>query len=161
MFSGMVLIFLSAFLAATILPIGSEPVLLAYWASQNNPSIWLSVLVAGFGNTLGGLVTYAMGRGLRVAWQRWRQRIGGQNPNLSLISSASSTPKPSGRTLHWLNRFGPVALLLSWVPIVGDPLCLAAGSLRLRLMPCLFFMAIGKFGRYATLAWVFLAWSTP
>ena len=161
MFSGMVLIFLSAFLAATILPIGSEPVLLAYWASQNNPSIWLSVLVAGFGNTLGGLVTYAMGRGLRVAWQRWRQRIGGQNPNSSLISSASSTPKPSGRTLYWLNRFGPVALLLSWVPIVGDPLCLAAGSLRLRLMPCLFFMAIGKFGRYATLAWVFLVWSTP
>lgn len=161
MFSGMVLIFLSAFLAATILPIGSEPVLLAYWASQNNPSIWLSVLVAGFGNTLGGLVTYAMGRGLRVAWQHWRQRMGGQNPNSSLISSASSTPKPSGRTLYWLNRFGPVALLLSWVPIVGDPLCLAAGSLRLRLMPCLFFMAIGKFGRYATLAWVFLAWSTP
>jgi len=161
MFSGMVLIFFSAFLAATILPIGSEPVLLAYWAAQSNPSIWLSVLVAGFGNTLGGMVTYAMGRGLRVVWQRWRQRIRGEAQDLPAKSGTASAPALSGRSLYWLNRFGPVALILSWVPVVGDPLCLAAGSLRLRLIPCLFFMAIGKFGRYATLAWVFMAWSAP
>lgn len=161
MFSGMVLIFLSAFLAATILPIGSEPVLLAYWSTQSNPLIWLSVLVAGLGNTFGGMVTYAMGRGLRVVWQRWRQHIGGQDPNSFPSSSVATSPKPSGRTLYWLNRFGPVALLLSWVPVVGDPLCMAAGSLRLKWMPCLFFMAIGKFGRYATLAGLFWVWSTP
>jgi membrane protein YqaA with SNARE-associated domain len=162
MFGSMALIFLFAFLAATILPVGSEPVLLAYWASSNHPFIWLSVCVAGLGNTLGGLVTYAMGRGLRVAWQRWRQRI--QKPKLGIDPKvvnlvAQPAPALSGRMLNALNRFGPVALLLSWVPVVGDPLCLAAGSMRLRLLPCLFFMAIGKFGRYATMAWVFVAWS--
>jgi len=162
MFGSMILIFLSAFLAATILPVGSEPVLLAYWASSDHPLIWLSVLVAGLGNTLGGVVTYGMGRGLRLAWHRWRQRL--QKPKFGIDPEAEPAithpaPVPSGRMLNALNRFGPAVLLLSWVPIVGDPLCLAAGSLRLRLLPCLFFMAIGKFGRYATLAWVFVAWS--
>jgi membrane protein YqaA with SNARE-associated domain len=165
MISGMVLIFLSAFLAATILPIGSEPALLAYWATQLNPNIWLSVAVAGVGNTLGGMVTYAMGRGLREAWQRWRQRVRGQQAgDLTTATAATAATKApqasSGRTLNWLNRFGPAVLLLSWVPIVGDPLCLAAGSLRLKFIPCLFFMAVGKFGRYATLAGAFVVWSS-
>jgi membrane protein YqaA with SNARE-associated domain len=174
MSSGLVFIFFSAFLAATILPLGSEAILLAYWASQDYPTVWLSVVAAGLGNTLGGVVTYAMGRGLRVAWQRWRERTRGQKPSLKLAAStsaaqtsptstspASTSPEHSSRTLYWLNRFGPVILLLSWLPVVGDPLCVAAGSLRLRFMSCLFYMTIGKFSRYAVMAWVFLAWSTP
>jgi len=63
------------------------------------------------------------------------------------------------RALQWLQRFGPKACLLSWLPVVGDPLCALAGWLRLPFWPCVAYMAIGKFLRYLTmtaaLLWVF------
>ena len=63
------------------------------------------------------------------------------------------------RALAWLERFGPPACLLSWLPVVGDPLCAVAGWLRLPFWPCVLYMAIGKFLRYVTmtalLLWVF------
>lgn len=146
--SALLVVFTSAFLAATILPVGSEPVLLAYWSTQPDALILASVGVAGVGNTLGGMVTFAMGSGIRWVWQRrWRP--------------ADQPAKVSGRALRILNRYGPMALLMSWVPLIGDPLCFAAGTLKLRVLPCLIFMAIGKFGRYALLAILFVYWSHP
>ena len=63
------------------------------------------------------------------------------------------------RALRWLERFGPRACLLSWLPVVGDPLCAVAGWLRLPFWPCVLYMAIGKCARYvamtALLLWVF------
>ena len=63
------------------------------------------------------------------------------------------------RALVWLERVGPKACLLSWLPLVGDPLCAVAGWLRLPLGPCVVYMAIGKFARdlplTAGLLWVF------
>ena len=53
-----------------------------------------------------------------------------------------------GRSLAWLRRFGPRACLLSWLPVVGDPLCAVAGWLKLPFWPCLAYMAVGKFFRY-------------
>ena len=50
--------------------------------------------------------------------------------------------------LRWLRRFGPKACLMAWLPLIGDPLCAVAGWLRLPLLPCLAYMAIGKFLRY-------------
>ena len=61
------------------------------------------------------------------------------------------------RGLRWLTRFGPKACLLAWVPVVGDPLCAVAGWLRLPFWPCLAYMAVGKFLRYASLT-AFAAW---
>ena len=55
------------------------------------------------------------------------------------------------RVLTWLERLGPKACLLSWLPIVGDPLCAVAGWLKLPFWPCVFYMAIGKFARYVTM----------
>ena len=63
------------------------------------------------------------------------------------------------RALNWLRRFGAKACLLSWLPIVGDPLCAVAGWLRLPFWPCLFYMAIGKFIRYVGMT-AFLVWVT-
>jgi membrane protein YqaA with SNARE-associated domain len=61
--------------------------------------------------------------------------------------------------LRWLERFGARACLLSWLPLVGDPLCAVAGWLRLAFWPCVLYMAIGKFARYvimtAVLLWFF------
>ena len=63
------------------------------------------------------------------------------------------------RALRWLQQLGPKACLLSWLPVIGDPLCAVAGWLKLPFWPCLWFMAIGKFIRYTTmtalLLWVF------
>jgi membrane protein YqaA with SNARE-associated domain len=63
------------------------------------------------------------------------------------------------RALRWLERFGPKACLLSWLPGVGDPLCAVAGWLKFPFWPCVLYMAIGKFARYVTmtaaLLWVF------
>ena len=65
------------------------------------------------------------------------------------------------RAHAWLHRMGPPALLLSWLPVVGDPLCAVAGWLRLSFWPCVAYMAIGKFLRYvamtAGLLWFFRA----
>jgi membrane protein YqaA with SNARE-associated domain len=61
--------------------------------------------------------------------------------------------------LDWLERFGPKACLLSWLPLVGDPLCAVAGWLKFPLLPCMAYMAVGKFGRYVVmtlgLLWLF------
>ena len=83
--------------------------------------------------------------------------------------SASATTRPKERWRHhaprhprllqWLQRLGPKGCLLSWLPLVGDPLCALAGWLRLPLLPCLAYMAVGKFLRYlimtSLLLWVF------
>ncbi|MGA1726496.1 MAG: YqaA family protein, partial [Burkholderiaceae bacterium] len=75
----------------------------------------------------------AMGRGAHSAFERWRG------------ASAES------RALQWLRRFGAKACLLSWLPVVGDPLCAVAGWMRLPFWPCVFYMALGKLARYTLL----------
>ena len=97
------------------------------------------VASAGSGNVLGSLVTYAMGRAGNAAMhQRWL-RI---------------DRKDLARAETWFSRWGLPSLLLAWVPVVGDPLCLVAGLLRVGLGPFVVLVGIGKFARYAFLAWL-------
>ena len=138
---GLSTVFVVAFVSATLLPLGSEPAV--FGLVKLDPALfWPAVLVATAGNTLGGAVTWWMGYGAERAYERVRHR------------------KPHElRAMQWLQRFGAKACLLSWLPVVGDPLCAVAGWLRLPFWPCVFFMAIGKFMRYVTmtaaLLWVF------
>lgn len=121
---GLAGLFLSSFLAATLLPGGSEAVL--WGVLQLHPEQEAAALaLATLGNTLGGMTSWACGRFL-PRWQR-----------------LESLPQ-----MHHLQRWGSPALLFSWLPLVGDALCLAAGWLRLHWLPCLLFMAAGKFARY-------------
>jgi membrane protein YqaA with SNARE-associated domain len=114
----------SSFLSATLLPGNSEIVLVAL-LHQAPDLKWPAVVVASLGNTLGGLTSYLVGR---------------------------LFPQPSpGRATVWLTRYGPPALLLSWVPVVGDGLCVAAGWLRQNAVAVVLFMAIGKAARYVAL----------
>lgn len=123
--AGLAGLFLSSFLAATLLPGGSEAVLFAL--VRLHPEQALAALaLATVGNTLGGLTSYAMARLLPA---RYAQGI-------------------SATHLARLRRFGPAALLLAWAPLIGDALCLAAGALRLPLLPCTLWMALGKGLRY-------------
>lgn len=126
---GLSTLFVVAFVSATLLPLGSEPALLA--VVKLNPDLfWPALAVATLGNTLGGAFTWAMGRGSH-------KLMHGQGPE--------------HRALRWLQQLGPKACLLSWLPLVGDPLCAVAGWLKLPFWPCVAYMALGKFLRYLTM----------
>ena len=118
-------LFSSSFLAATLLPGGSEAVLYAVLRMQPD-ILWRALAVATVGNTLGGMTSYLLGRVI---------------PQSNRI-----------RGLDMVRRYGSAALLLAWVPVLGDPLCVAAGWLRVNAALAALFMAIGKFGRYWVLA---------
>jgi membrane protein YqaA with SNARE-associated domain len=119
------LLFSSSFLAATLLPGGSEAVL--FGVLKLHPEhYWAALAAATVGNTMGGMSSYLIGR---------------------MIPQGKP---PDG--LATLQQYGTPALLLSWVPLIGDPLCVAAGWLRLNAWGCLAFMAIGKFARYLVIA---------
>lgn len=137
---GLSSVFVVAFISATLLPLGSEPAV--FGLIKLNPDMfWPAIVVATVGNTLGGVVSWWLGWGSRRVVKRWNH-------------SASHA-----RALIWLEKLGPKACLLSWLPIVGDPLCAVAGWLRMPLWPCTVYMALGKFLRYlvmtSLLLWVF------
>ena len=136
-------VFVVAFISATLLPLGSEPVV--FGLVQLQPEMfWPVVLMATLGNTLGGAVDWWMGWGAHKVVDKYRH-------------SPTHT-----RALDWLEKLGPKACLLAWLPVVGDPLCAVAGWLRLAFWPSVAWMAIGKFLRYtvmtAALLWVPDGW---
>lgn len=126
-------LFLSALISSTLFPGGSEAVLL-WLASQGGHDPGVLLLIATVGNTVGGMTSWALGR-LLV----WRY------PTRFQASAARQ------RALARLQRWGSPLLLLSWVPILGDPLCVAAGWLRVRWWLAAFYIAAGKAARYALL----------
>ena len=114
-------LFASSFLAATLLPGGSEAVLFGVLKLRPE-QLWPALAVATLGNTLGGLSSYLIGR---------------------LIPQRAAL-----KGLAAIQKYGSPALLLSWVPFIGDPLCVAAGWLRLNPWLSALFIALGKFARY-------------
>lgn len=124
--------FLSAFASSTLLPGGSEAVLVLL-AQQGGADKLMLLAVATLGNALGGMSSWGLGR--FIAW-RWPAR---------------PFKEAQRRAMARVQRWGTPVLLLSWVPVIGDPLCLAAGWLRTRWVPSLLFIAVGKAARYAAL----------
>jgi membrane protein YqaA with SNARE-associated domain len=122
-------LFSAAFISATVLPGGSEVVLVKFLL--DHPAHGGAALaVATVGNTLGSMTTYLLGR---------------------LFPARLESPRAARATL-WLRRYGAPALLLAWLPLVGDALCGAAGWLRISWMASLAFIAAGKAARYAAIA---------
>jgi membrane protein YqaA with SNARE-associated domain len=126
---GLSTVFVVAFLSATLLPMGSEPAV--FGLVQLNPELlWPAIAVATVGNTLGGALDWWIGFGAhKVADNYAHHRV-------------------HTRALKWLEKLGPKACLLAWVPLIGDPLCAVAGWLKLPFWPCVAYMAIGKCARY-------------
>ena len=153
---GLSTVFLVALVSATLLPLGSEPAVVGLL--QLNPGLfWPTIGVATVGNTLGGAISWWMGLGAHRAWEMARQR---RHAGLAADPQARPARKLSRherRARIWLRKLGPQACLLSWLPVVGDPLCAVAGWLRLPFWPCLLYMAIGKFLRYLVMTWAILA----
>ncbi|MGB8339127.1 MAG: YqaA family protein [Burkholderiales bacterium] len=120
-------LFVSSFLAATLLPGGSELVLVG--VLKMHPQLyWPALAIGTAGNTLGGMSSYLIGRFF---------------------------PKPTAphRGLQYVQKYGSASLLFAWAPIIGDALCVAAGWLRLNWIGVMLFMAAGKFIRYLLTAY--------
>ncbi len=161
---GLSAIFTVSLISATLLPLGSEPAVFGY-IKLSPDMFWPAILVATAGNTIGGAISYAMGVGAEKAVHRWKaERAATPHPAVAQTHpGATADGRMRGRwneRAHaWIHRMGPPALLLSWLPVVGDPLCAVAGWLRLPFWPSVAYMAIGKFLRYlamtASLLWFF------
>ena len=131
------LLFLSALLAATIIPAQSEAVLVTLIHTQQGVFFWL-IVVATLGNTLGSIINWWLGQSLEYF----------QNKPWFPIK-ATSLAKAQQR----FQRYGVWILLLSWVPIIGDPLTIVAGLMRMPLLPFIAVVALAKGMRYAVLGW--------
>lgn len=129
-------LFAAAFLAATIFPAQSEAVLAGLILTGDYPVAML-LAVASLGNVLGAVVNWFLGRGIeRFKDRRW----------------FPAKPNTLARAQTWYQRYGKWSLLLSWVPIIGDPLTVVAGVMREPFPVFLALVTIAKVGRYLVLA---------
>ena len=131
--SALWLLFSTGLLSATLLPGGSEAALITTLGLEKYSVLWV-IAVATAGNTLGGLTNYFLGLCL---------------PN------RTQSEKHGHKALTWLRNHGYSALFFSWLPVIGDPLCLAAGWLRMNFLLCFLVIATGKAARYSLLAALF------
>lgn len=129
-------LFAAAFLAATLIPAQSEAVLVALILAGGHP-LWLLLAVATLGNVLGSVVNWVIGRCM--------MRFAG-HPRFPFSETQVA------RAQGWYGRWGWISLFGAWLPVVGDPLTLAAGLMREPLWRFLIVVTLAKFGRYAALA---------
>ena len=129
-------LFVSAFISSTLFPGGSEAVL-AYLVSDTRYSLILLVTIATLGNSLGAMTSWGVGRLISIRYSTEK------------LSKASQQ-----KAIERLQKYGSPVLLLSWLPVVGDPLCVAAGWLRLHWLPSLIYITLGKFLRYLVVIYI-------
>lgn len=137
---GYLALFMLSFLASTIVPMGSEWLLIALVARGYDPM--LSLTVATVGNTLGACTTYVIGL------------YGGPFLITRILRISDKSIQRAERSYA---RYGSWSLLFSWVPFVGDPLCLVGGILRVRFMMFSVLVLVGKVARYALVIYMTLA----
>lgn len=143
MVAALLILFVTAFGAATLLPVGSEPLFIGLLLG-GVAAPWLLVAVASLGNTLGSVVNWWLGRQLpRFAGRRW----------------FPVQPAALERARGWYARWGRWSLLLAWMPLIGDPLTVVAGVMRERLGVFVALVGVSKTCRFAALALVALEWS--
>src|SRR5215213_899768 len=133
-------LFLAALLAATIIPAQSEALLVGLLISGHYQP-WLLVTVASVGNILGSILNWLLGYGIqKFKHKKWFP-----------VKEATLD-----RTVNWYKRYGRWSLLLSWVPIIGDPLTVAAGVMREKLGVFILLVTLAKAGRYCILTLITL-----
>ena len=136
-------LFSTAFLAATLLPMQSEAVLIGWLSVQQYPAGWL-IAAASIGNILGSCVNWWLGKHL----ERFQHR-----------AWFPISPHHQQKAAHYYHRYGVYTLLLSWLPIIGDPLTLIAGVFREKWWRFLCLVSIAKTGRYVFLYAVYHYWT--
>jgi membrane protein YqaA with SNARE-associated domain len=131
-------LFISAFISSTIAPGGSEAVL-AYMLTSGHYQVEFLVIVATIGNTLGAMTTWGLG-GLAAK----------KFPVATLLSEKKQ------KALNVIRNKGIWTLFFTWLPVVGDALCFAGGWLKLPFFQACLIIMLGKLGRYAVIAWMFV-----
>jgi membrane protein YqaA with SNARE-associated domain len=132
-------LFLLSFLAATLIPLGSEWLVVAMLLNRHNP--YLTVMVATTGNFLGACTTYLIGA------------YGGPWLTEKLLRiDAAARERAEG----FYRRYGAWSLLFSWLPVIGDPICLVGGILQVGFRRFSLLVMAGKLARYALVAWLTL-----
>lgn len=131
-------LFVSAFISSTIAPGGSEAVL-AYMVSAGHYQVELVVIVATIGNTLGAMTTWGLGM---LASKKF--------------PVATHLSEKKQKALNVVRERGIWTLFFTWLPVVGDALCFAGGWLKLPFFQACLIILLGKLGRYAAIAWMFL-----
>jgi membrane protein YqaA with SNARE-associated domain len=130
-------LFISAFISSTLAPGGSEAIL-AYLAAKGQYPVEQLVIIATLGNTLGAMTTW--GLGVLTAKK---------------FPAAALLPEKKQKVLDIVRTKGMWTLFFTWLPVLGDALCFAGGWLKLPLLPACLIIMIGKFVRYAVIAWLF------
>ena len=128
-------LFLWSFLAATFFPVGSEPALIGL--SRTDAPLWLIISIATIGNFLGACFTYWLGgRAVRFVEKR------------------RNKPLAQSHAGMLLRRYGHFALVLSWVPVLGDAIVVLAGGAKMAFLPFSFWVISGKAARYSAVIWI-------
>lgn len=130
-------LFVGSFLAATLIPFSSELILAALLFNGNDP--FACLIIASFGNSLGGLTNYGIGR---LGNPKWLLKLGMTETKLNRFQNYTL------KSGHWLAFF-------AWLPIVGDPLSIALGYFRVKIIPFILLMTLGKTLRYAVIIYFF------
>ncbi len=138
-------LFASAFASATLLPGSSEAMLLALLATGHGTPPGL-IAAATAGNVLGSVVNWTLGR--LLAGLRGHRRF-------------PIDERSYDRAVAWYERYGAWSLLLSWLPVIGDPLTVVAGALRVGLLRFLLLVTLGKAARYLFIVGAYLWWRGP
>lgn len=138
---GLVVLFVLCFLSSTLLPLSSEPALLLYLGFYPE-HFWLGISLASLGNTLGGILNFWIGA--RTLEHLEHRQV--QYPGIEQQKKISQC----------LQTYGAPLLLLSWIPVIGDPMCLVAGFLKLPAFSSALYIATGKFLRYLILGLGFI-----
>jgi membrane protein YqaA with SNARE-associated domain len=134
-------LFVSGLVAATILP-GASELLFAQQVLANPQQVLLLWLAVSLGNSLGGIITFYMGVGMARLGSNWH------------MAKKLRIQPPKESVLRGLQHYGRWLLLLTWLPVVGDAIALAAGMLGWPRWSSLILIALGKAARYGALAWI-------
>lgn len=137
---GLIGLFLTTFLAATILPFSSEAILLYFLSKGVDPLLCLSIAIIG--NSLGGITNYVMGR---LGNPLWLTYIGVKEETIY-------------KREEWVIKYGSLLAFFSWIPLIGDPLLVALGYFRSRILSTMIWMVVGKSLRYGVVFVLYYCW---
>ena len=136
-------LFFSGFTSATLLP-GSSETLFLVMLSQQNWDTGLLILIVGIGNSLGGMSNWILGFLIRKGLYKEKEK------------NQETEKKHRFKADKWLKKYGSPVLFFSFLPIVGDPLCLVAGLVKIHWLKALLYISLGKFFRYFALSYIVL-----
>lgn len=132
-------LFISGFTSATLLP-GSSEALFLLMLSEKTWNTGLLIVIAGTGNSLGGITNWLLGFAIRKGFYKDKHR--------------QSEESKRHKAEQWLNKHGAPVLFFSFLPVIGDPLCLVAGLIKIHWFPALVYISLGKFFRYFMLSFL-------